>query len=212
MFIFVYVRRTPPPCCSWVSVLRAALGCSKTWGQRLNTTSELLEQGTSRLRAYWRLLMTQTVRVSTHAQLERFTFVLVIAFCISDAQFCLPLLFSRRCSVALHPFSSMFLCSRPAAPAATLLSGQSCPTLHQSPRHPSSPAALLEHREPVCPPCAVLHVSSPPPPKHWGRNLPVDCRDRVVDLSQHRPDWGMYFKVLMKWKVRGGKVCTYCVD
>lgn len=94
--------------------------------------------------------------------------------------FRLPLLFSRRCCVALHPFSSVFLFSRLSTPAAALVSGQSCHSLHRSPCYPSSPASLLEHREPVCPPNTVLHASSPASPQHWGRNVPVDCRDRIV--------------------------------
>lgn len=82
-----FVCRTTAPCCSLVSASRAALGCSRIWAQRLNTTNELLERATSRLRAYWRLLIAQTVRVSTHAL---FTFVLVIIFfCICQRWHCM---------------------------------------------------------------------------------------------------------------------------
>lgn len=85
---------------------------------------------------------------------------------------------SRRCCAAFHPFSSKFLRSRPSTPAATLFSR---PSLHNN---LSYPASLLEHREPVSVPVAVLHASSPPSSQHWGRNLPVDCRARIDALGQ----------------------------
>lgn len=70
-------------------------------------------------------------------------------------------LFCRRHSIAFHPLSSVFLCSR-----LFHIPGRSRPSLHQSPRHPNPPASLLEHREPRCSPTTVLHASSSPPPQH----------------------------------------------
>lgn len=83
----------------------------------------------------------------------------------------LPLLSSRRCCVALHPFRAVVPWNQPSAPAASFGPGQSY-------------ASLLEHREPVCPPRLVLHPPSPPFLQHWGWKLPVDYRGWIVVLTQ----------------------------
>lgn len=120
--------------------------------------------------------------------------------------FCLC--FSRRRRAALHPFSSVFLFSQSSA---ALLFVQLCPSFSQSPRNPSPPAPLLEHRDLVCPTSAVLHTSACPLVQRRGRSLPVDCRSRIVIQSQHRSNWGMYFKIWMYVSSKEKKVSLLSV-
>lgn len=166
--------RTTLLCCSLVIVLRVVSVFSKVSGQLMNTTSEPPKQATCRPGAYWQPLMVQTGWGSLCAPVINGTWVISCEWLIVWV----ILFSSRRCCAAFHPFSSKFLCSWPSTPAAALFS---LPSLHNN---LSYPASLLEHREPVSVPVAVIHASSPPSSQHWGRNLPVDCRARIDALSQ----------------------------
>lgn len=213
IFVHVYPNRMAPPYCSWVSVMRVALGCSTTWWWHLISTNKPLEPATARLRAYWRPPVARRVRTITQTNADvlcwKDMFALVTGFyCVVpfksqitvivsvSLSYFSPFLLSpgRGRRVALHPFSSVFLHIWSPTPAAALLPDQSCLSLL-----PAPPAPLLEHREPGRPIGAVLHItappSSPPSPEHPGWTLPVDCWDRIVLLSWNKPRW-MYLQCM----------------
>lgn len=181
MFIFVCVCRTTPPCCSWVSVLRAALGCSRIWGQRLNTTNEPLEQATSGLRAYWRLLMTQTVRVSTHGKTGE------IHICISHSVMALHVirfLMSQDSSGNICNFSSVSLAS--SAEDAVLRSIRSAPCFPGANRRLSSLAGRA-------PPSTSHLATLPLLPHSWSTGslcVPPALSSTPLHLLPHSAEGG----------------------